>query len=288
MSTIINIDKRISVEEEGTVITSNVSNINYVGTGVTASAIGENVTVDIPGADTLSFYKQFMVNQFCYFLPSDSTVLYDTLRAGGTLTSSGTTSALSENPMGVLYTTATTTGSAVSLYGNTFGGSMLGVNFQFELFRKFRINSTNGAQRFFTGISSLYTTTAPTNIEPTSQINSIGVCKLQATSTLFLVWNDATGIASSVDTGFSAVSTAFTYLLKISKTFGIAAINIELTQITNSTGATSVFAQTITSDYNTGVNYFPVAWMGNNTAATGAVSFKDYGCILTKRNAISS
>lgn len=238
--------------------------------------------------DTLSFYNQFMVNQFSYFLPSDSSVLYDTLRAGGTLTSSGTTSALVENPMGVLYTTATAVGSAVSLYGNTFGGNIFGLNFQFELFRKFRINSTNGAQRFFTGLSSLYTTTAPTNIEPTSQINSIGVCKLQASSTLFLMWNDSTGVASSIDTGFSAVSNAFTYLLRIYKTYGIAQIELELTQITNSTGATSVFVQTITSDYNTGSSVYPVAWMGNNTAVTGAVSFKDYGCIMTKRNVISA
>ena len=135
----------------------------------------------------------------------------------------------------------------------------------------------------------LYSTVAPTNIEPTSQINSIGVCKLQATPNLFLIWNDATGIATSVDTGFSGVSTAFTYLLRIYKTFGVAAINIELTQINNSTGATSVFAQTgITTDYNSGTNYFPVAWMGNNTAVSGAVSFKDYGCSMVKRNAISS
>jgi hypothetical protein len=238
--------------------------------------------------DTKSFYNQFMTNQYCYFLASDSSALFDVLRAGGTLNSVGTTSALVENPMGVLFTTPTAVSSVAALYGNTFGGNMLGTNFQFEMYRKFRINTTNGAQRFFTGLSSLYSTTAPTNIEPTSQINSIGVCKLQATSTLFLMWNDATGVASSIDTGFSAVSTAFTYLLKISKVFGIAQIDLELTQITNSTGATSVFVQTITSDYNTGSAVYPVGWIGNNTAVTGAVSYKEYGCTLTKRNIIAA
>jgi hypothetical protein len=76
--------------------------------------------------------------------------------------------------------------------------------------------------------------------------------------------------------------------LRIFKTFGIASVTIELTQITNSTGATSVFSTTITSDYNTGVNHFPVAWMGNSTTSTGAVSFKDYGCTMTKRNIITA
>lgn len=276
------------VEDEGVALTQR-TNLNFTGAGVSVADVGGKTTVTIDNAGTQSFYNQFVTNQYCYFLASDSSALFDVLRAGGTLTSVGTTSALVENPMGVLFTTPTAVGSVTALYGNTFGGNMLGTNFQFEMYRKFRINTTNGAQRFFAGLSSLYTTTAPTNIEPTSQINSIGVCKLQATGNLFLMWNDATGIATSVDTGFTATSTAFTYLLRIYKTYGVAAINIELTQINNSTGVTAIFSQTnITTDYNTGAAYYPVAWMGNNTAVTGAVSYKEYGCTLTKRNIIAA
>lgn len=275
------------IQDEGVNVTER-NTINYVGNGVTVTDDGTKNVITIPGVTTQSFFDQFMVNQYCYFLPSDSSALYDTLRAGGSLTSFGTTSSLTENPMGVLFTTPAAVGSAAGLFGNTFGGSILGVNFQFETHRRFRINTTNGAQRFFAGISSLYSATTPTNIEPTSQINSIGVCKLQGSSNLFLMWNDATGTASTLDTGFSGVSTAVTFTLRIAKTFGVAAILIELTQITNSTGATAVFSTTITSDYNTGVTYFPVIWMGNNTAVSGAVSFKDYGCTMTKRNIIAA
>jgi hypothetical protein len=275
------------IQNEGSNLTQR-NIINFVGAGVDATDNGTNTVVTVPGVTTQSFFDQFMVNQYSYFLPSDNSALFDTLRAGGTLTSVGTTSSLTENPMGVLFTTPTAISSVAALFGNTFGGSILGVNFQFETHRRFRINTANPAQRLFIGLSSLYSAATPTNIDPISQINSIGVCKTSTNNNLFLMWNDATGTASSLDTGFTGISNAFTYTLRIFKTFGIASVTIELTQITNSTGATSVFSTTITSDYNTGVNHFPVAWMGNSTTSTGAVSYKDYGCTMTKRNIITA
>ena len=275
------------IQDEGSNLTQR-DIINFVGNGVTATDNGTNTVVTVPGVTTQSFFDQFMVNQYSYFLPSDNSALFDTLRAGGSLTSVGTTTSLTENPMGVLFTTPTAVSSVAALFGNTFGGSILGVNFQFETHRRFRINTANPAQRLFIGLSSLYSAATPTNIDPISQINSIGVCKTSASNNLFLMWNDATGTASSLDTGFTGISNTFTYTLRIFKTFGIASVTIELTQITNSTGATSVFSTTITSDYNTGVNHFPVAWMGNSTSSTGAVSYKDYGCTMTKRNIITA
>ena len=256
--------------------------------GLTASTISAT-TLNSPTLDNF-IYDKFMTNQLSYMLPSDGSTAYSAQRAGGTILSTGTISSLSENPMGIQFQTSLAVGSVAAQYGNPFGGGgYLSTPFQFEIIRKFRINTNNGAQRFFAGISAMYNTTAPTNIEPTSQINSIGVAKLQATPNLFFVWNDATGTASSLDLGssFSGTSTAVTFKLRIYKTFGVAAINIELTQITNSTGVAIVTGTTITSDYNTAVNYFPVIWMGNNTAVSGAVSFKDYGVMGTKRNIIS-
>ena len=50
MSTEINIKKKITVSEESTIITTDVSSIDFVGAGVTASTIGNNVTVTINGA----------------------------------------------------------------------------------------------------------------------------------------------------------------------------------------------------------------------------------------------
>ena len=137
----------------------------------------------------------------------------------------------------------------------------------------------------------MYATATPTNIEPTAMINSVGVAKLQGSPNLFFIWNDATGTASSLDlgSGFLGTDNASTYRIRIWKTSGIPLINIQLTKVVNSTGVTTTTSVlTITSDYNTGVNHHAAIWMGNNTAATGAVSFKNYGCELSKRNVINA
>ena len=50
MSTDINIKKKISIEEEGALLTADVNNINFVGAGVTASTLGNDVTVTVAGS----------------------------------------------------------------------------------------------------------------------------------------------------------------------------------------------------------------------------------------------
>ena len=50
MSTGIDISKRIAILDEGVEITPNVNKIDFTGTGITATAIGENVTVNVTGS----------------------------------------------------------------------------------------------------------------------------------------------------------------------------------------------------------------------------------------------
>jgi hypothetical protein len=235
-------------------------------------------------------YSKNMTNQYAFILPNDGATTYSSQRGGGTLTNIGTVSTVSEQPVSILYTTPSTASSVAGIYGSPFS-TQIGTNFEFEYIHKFRINTNNAAQRFFAGISAAYSGVAPTNVEPTTQINSIGVAKLQATANLYFIWNDASGIASSLDlgSGFLGTETSSTYKLRIYKISGVASINLELTKIVNSTGATTVTSLNITSDYNTGIStYYPLIWMGNNTAASGVVSFKNYGCQLLRRNLISN
>jgi hypothetical protein len=50
MSTQINIGKKIAILDEGSSITTDVSQINFTGTGITATASGNNVTVNVTGS----------------------------------------------------------------------------------------------------------------------------------------------------------------------------------------------------------------------------------------------
>lgn len=271
------------------------------GTGVTnvsASTVNPSQTLTVTNPttipsisldDTNLIYNKFFVNQLCYFTPSDGGTVYDVQRANGTLLSTGTASALSENPMGVLYTTAAAVGSAAGLYGNTFGGSILGTNFQFDMSYRFRVNTSNSSQRLFVGLSATYSTTAPTAVEPNTLVNSIGVGKLSTSNNLYFIWNDATGTASTLDlgSGFLGNDTTAVYRMRIYKTYGVAAINLELTRISTSTGAQTQTTLTITSDYNSGTTYFPVSWIANSPSVSGAVSYKNYGCMMFKRNIVN-
>lgn len=67
MGTDINIKRRIAVQEESVTVTSDVNSINFTGDGVTASAIGDDVTVNIPGGmGNVTYYLNETVTQAPY------------------------------------------------------------------------------------------------------------------------------------------------------------------------------------------------------------------------------
>ena len=67
MSTDINIKKKISIKEEGVSISSDANSINFVGAGVTASMIGDEATVTIPGSiGSTAFYLNETITQAPY------------------------------------------------------------------------------------------------------------------------------------------------------------------------------------------------------------------------------
>ena len=56
MSTEINIKKRITILEESAILTKDVNSIDFVGAGVVSSAIGDDVTITIPGGSGNTTY----------------------------------------------------------------------------------------------------------------------------------------------------------------------------------------------------------------------------------------
>ena len=80
MSTLININKKIAVLDEGVQLTPDVNQIDFVGGGVTATAVGNNVTVSVVAGGLTNFTEAEATTS-----PND-TVYVDSLTAAGSTT----------------------------------------------------------------------------------------------------------------------------------------------------------------------------------------------------------
>jgi hypothetical protein len=67
MSTEINIKKRITILEESAILTKDVNSIDFVGAGVVASTIGEDVTVTIGGAAGIIYITNQITGAVTYY-----------------------------------------------------------------------------------------------------------------------------------------------------------------------------------------------------------------------------
>ncbi len=93
MSTGIEIKKKIAAKEEGVTITNDLSSLNFVGAGVTASIIGDEVTVTVPGSiGATTYYLNESVAQAPYkefsSVPTSAAeqTVVNTVSAGSTIT----------------------------------------------------------------------------------------------------------------------------------------------------------------------------------------------------------
>jgi hypothetical protein len=93
MGTDINIKKKIAAKEEGVTITNDLSSLNFVGAGVTASIIGDEVTVTVPGSiGATTYYLNETVTQAPYkefsSVPTSAAeqTIANTVSAGSTIT----------------------------------------------------------------------------------------------------------------------------------------------------------------------------------------------------------
>ena len=126
---------------------------------------------------------------------------------------------------------------------------------------------------------------SPTNVEPDTLINTIGVCKLSTSNNLHFFWNDATGLATTVDLGVNYPAnnvTSYRYDLEIYKESGTANITLKLTRIDASGNRIST-TQIISTNYNSGIIHSPVIY-GTNNATGSSFRFYDYGLIFKHYN----
>ena len=151
--------------------------------------------------------------------------------------------------------------------------------------RKIQFNSNVSGQRFFTGISKGNQFAAPTNVEPNTLTDIVGVCQLSTSTNMHVVYNDASGTATTIDLGSSypCTDSQYNYYITIEQTTTTYIVTVE--RVTIATGASISTTNTLSSNipnYATGIIQL-IAWISNNASAAIA-SYLDGGAIGNVKN----
>jgi hypothetical protein len=229
----------------------------------------------------LNLKTQLLDRQTRYFLPrAGSTTFIDNLGVR-TIVLSGNSST-NERYQALEFATSATAGTLAFQRGQVFSLPTEETSPFIKLTRRISANSNVADSRFFTGITPIYLTNAPTNVEPDTLLNVIGVGKLSTSDNLHIIHNDASGTATTIDLGsnypFNNV-VFYWYTFEFTKEIGTTNIVVRVTR-TDATGDSIFVEHTLTSDLPTVIfAKAPFAWISNNATAEVA-SYLDYGCIV--------
>jgi hypothetical protein len=151
--------------------------------------------------------------------------------------------------------------------------------------RKIQFNSNVSGQRFFCGISKGNQFSAPTNVEPSTLTDIVGVCQLSSSTNMHVVHNDASGTATTIDLGSSypCNDSQYNYYITIEQTTSSYIVTVE--RVTVSTGASISTTNTLSTNipnYATGTIQL-LTWISNNATAAIA-SYLDGGAIGNVKN----
>lgn len=237
------------------------------------------------GSTDLEYYNNLWFEQnLGYMIPNVGQTTYTTLRNTNSINQTGAGGDFNI-PSRILYASSTVIGSFATQRGTQGGTYNLSSGSKFYFKRRFQIDSNISGSRFVCGLSNQFALAAPTNVEPDTLINTMGVCKLSTSNNLHIFYNDATGLATTVDLGVNYPAnnvTAYSYDLEIYKDNASSNITIKVTRIDASGNRIST-NQVINTNYNTLVNYNPVIY-GTNNATLAAFRFFDFGIIFKNYN----
>lgn len=241
--------------------------------------------LSVLGSGDLAYYNNLWFEQnLGYMIPNVGGTTYATLRNTSSIVQTGQTADFNF-PSRMLYASSTVIGSFATQRGTQGGSFSLTSASKFYFKRRFQIDSNISNSRFVCGLSNQFSLAAPTNVEPDTLINTLGVCKLSTSNNLYFFYNDATGLATTVDLGVNYPAnnvTAYTYDLEIFKDSGSANITLKLTRIDASGNRIST-TQIISTNYNTAINYNAVIYGTNNTTLS-SFRFFDFGIIFKNYN----
>ena len=195
------------------------------------------------------------------------------VQGGSTIRNVDITSAYGRTQKLGLLTTASAGNSALIRVAPTFFSTASQISFT-AIFG-FAENANLSGIRFFAGILGV----TPGNVEPTTFTNCIGFGRVSTSNNLWLIYNDNTGTASSVDTGFPA-NTISTDLYEMHIDGSGSSFNVKLIRI--NTGA--VFSQTITTDLPQTTVANSIGIFLNNNANAAICGFDFMSSILKIAN----
>ena len=151
--------------------------------------------------------------------------------------------------------------------------------------RKIQFNSNVSGQRFFCGIAKAYQFGVPTNVEPNTLTDIVGVCQLSSSTNMHVVHNDASGTATTIDLGSSypCTDSQYNYFITIEQRTTSYIVTVE--RVTVTTGASISTTNTLSTNipnYATGIIQL-LTWISNNATAAVA-SYLDGGAIGNVKN----
>jgi hypothetical protein len=232
-----------------------------------------------------SIQKAIMRDNYFWFVPNNiSTGVaagfgYSERLMGNTFTIAGNGNLL----RGLMAFNTTATAGTIAFMRRHDSMILTGLEVVFT--RKIQFNSNVSGQRFFCGISKGNQFSAPTNVEPSTLTDIVGVCQLSSSTNMHVVHNDASGTATTIDLGSSypCTDSQYNYYITIEQTITSYIVTVE--RVTVSTGASISTTNTLSTNipnYATGTIQL-LTWISNNATAAVA-SYLDGGAIGNVKN----
>ena len=232
-----------------------------------------------------SIDKAILRNNYFWFLPNAiSNGVASSFGFSERIVSNSFTLLLNGNLLrGMITFSTTATAGTISSMRKNDALSITGYECKFT--RKIQFNSNVSGQRFFCGISKGNQFAPATNVEPNTLTDIVGVCQLSTSTNMHIVYNDASGTATTSDLGTSypCNDSQYNYYISIEQTTTSYIITVE--RVTVSTGAsisTSLTTSTNIPNYATGVIQL-FTFITNNATASIA-SYLDGGGIGSFKN----
>jgi hypothetical protein len=232
-----------------------------------------------------SIQKAIMRDNYFWFVPNSiSTGVaagygYSERLGGNTFAIAGNGNLL----RGLIPFSSTASAGTIAFMRKNDGMILTGLEVVFT--RKIQFNSNVSGQRFFCGISKGNQFSPPTNVEPSTLTDIVGVCQLSSSTNMHVVHNDASGTATTIDLGSSypCTDSQYNYYITIEQTTTTYIVTVE--RVTISTGASISTTNTLSTNipnYATGTIQL-LTWISNNATAAIA-SYLDGGAIGNVKN----